>query len=431
MQGILYKPFWLTVGYVGITFLISIFGPIIYLRYQYKYWLVFLYLLAVFVFMGFGYYIGCHSRDRLKNRVYSASNINDEYAWKKTKSLISISIVVTLVSLILELFYLVASGAFHFGMSNIGSVYFQDIDGSSGIMIFRFATDFFRVVNCTLGFYFFRKLSRPNKYLITGNVLLILSLALFGYGQQKSIGDLVIYIVVAIFVQRARMGKKLSGKTKLFLVVGFIAILFILAYIQSERYSIIGVTASNYASRSTGEVTYDTDSFLFTLFGDKMGFGLAVILGAYLSNGYYGLSLCLQMPFKWTFGVGSSRALTSLLEKVGVNTIQDATYLGRLSEVFGRNGLASWNTIFPWLASDMTFIGVLVYFFFVGYVFAKAWKEVLQHNNAISYMMFSILVIMMFYIQANNQIFHSYGSFVSSWCIIVLWLFMRKKYSLE
>lgn len=416
-----YTPFKITVGYVAITFLLSVIGPVKYLRYEYEYWKVLLYLTAVFIFMGFGYFLGIFSPDKLREVEYDG--------WYRTERLLRRSTIIALVSLVLEVFYLASTGNFHIGFSDLGGNYFQDISGSSVIMIFRFATDFFRVASCVLGFYFFNRIDRKLKVRVIIVALLIFSVTMFGYGQQKSIGDLFIYFAVAIFVKNLKAGKHLSKKTKRIIVILGVIVLFLLAFIQSQRYKLIGVTAYNYSMRGTGEIGYNTNSILFKIFGDDLGFGLAVILTSYLSMGYYGLSLCMKLPFEWTYGVGGSRALTSLLQKIGINGIEEKTYLSRLGDTFGRNGLASWNTIFPWLASDLTYFGVLFYFAVVGYIMAQAWRDVLRYNNAISFLMFSILSIMVFYIPANNQIFHSYGSFVSTICTIILWLFVRRYYN--
>lgn len=424
-----YIPLKLTILYVAITFLLSVIGPVTYLKYDYKYWLVFMYLFAVFAFMALGYNVGL--RSNRVTRFIIVKKTKKEKGWKSAYKLIKISIIVALLSLILEVLYLYASGSFHISLSSLGDNYFQDIDGSSGIMVFRFATDFFRVSCCTMGFFYFKRLKKKYRLGVILVALLILSVALFGYGQQKSIGDLFIYLAVALFTNSIKSVAKLSSRTKKIIIIGGITVLFALAFIQSQRYKMIGVTASNYASRSTGEIGYNTDSIIFKIFGDDIGFGLSVILTSYLSMGYYGLSLCMQMPFKWTYGVGSSRALTKLLEKIGILGIDSRTYLGRLGSTYGRDGLASWNTIFPWLASDMTYLGVIFYFFFVGYVMGKSWKEVLERDNPISYMMFAILMLMVCFVPANNQLFHSYGSFVSTICILFLWFFSRGNYNVS
>lgn len=432
MKNKLKIPLILSIIYVVSTFVLSIVGPMVYLRYQYKYWFVAVFILIVLCFLGMGYEIGIKSNSKRKQfTVDSGRRKSRPFGWKQVEKLIVFSVIVSAVSIMLEIVYLAGLGRLKFSLSSISDSYFTEIEGSSIILIFRFLTGFFRLVSNSLGVYYYRKLNNKWKCAVVINMVLIFFVTLFGYGQQKRIGDLFIYIAMAVLTNRAKSEKKLSKKGRNVVIVLAIGVLFLFAYIQSVRYASIGVTPYNYAMKSNGEIGYDTDNIVFKIFGDQIGFGLAVILSAYMSIGYYGLSLCLQLPFEWTYGIGSSRALTGLLEKIGITGIAERTYLSRMGEVFGRNGLASWNTIFPWLAGDITFIGIPIFFLFVGYIMAVSWKEIIYKDNAISYLMFTLICILILYIPANNQIFHSYESFISTWCVIIFWLFNRAKYDMQ
>ena len=158
---------------------------------------------------------------------------------------------------------------------------------------------------------------------------------------------------------------------------------------------------------------------------------MATILNGYLSQGYYGLSLCMELPFEWSYGLGSSYAITGILSKLGISGIYEQTYLGRMQDYFVRDGLRAWNTIFPWIASDFTWVGAMLFFILVGYMMAKSWKELILYNNIISYLLFVSTVILVIFIPANNQLFHGYDSFLTTWTIIILWITQRGKYSRE
>lgn len=418
----LYFPFKLTFFYILITFLLSVVGPIDYMKFEYKYWLVGLYLIAILFFMFMGYTFGLKTKE---------NDYNSNITFDKVSHLIRRLLFISFVSILIELIYLAMTGHISISVSSISDNYFQEEDGSSFVMIIRFFTEVFRFSAISLSMFFYKKLNKRTKRILLIEIILVFIISLFGYGQQKSLADLFIYLFVAIYVTRLQQGKKISHKSKRIIVLLLISLFFLLSFIQYQRYSSIGVTPYNYYYRSSGEVNYNINHPIFKVFGDKLGFGMSVISTGYLSTGYYGLSLCLQLPFEWTYGIGSSRSLTSIVDRFGIASISEKTYLSRMERRFGRNGLASWNTIFPWLASDFSFWGVLVYFFFFGFICARAWKEVLYHNNIISYLITVLSFIMIFYIPANNQIFHSYGSFISSWVIIILWLFKRKKFNLE
>lgn len=205
------------------------------------------------------------------------------------------------------------------------------------------------------------------------------------------------------------------------------AVVLIFAAIQNQRYDAIGVTAQNYESRSDGSTYYDLNNIVFKIFGPTLGFGIGSVL-SYVSGGYYGLSLTLKMPFVWTYGIGSSYFLCLISEKIFGYSIYEKTYLGRLQEV-GRDGLTSWNTIFPWLASDFTFFGALLIFVVLGYFITTVWYEVIRYKNPVSIVMFATLCLGICYLPANNQLFHGIDSFISTVLTFVWWLLCHKQYN--
>jgi hypothetical protein len=203
-----------------------------------------------------------------------------------------------------------------------------------------------------------------------------------------------------------------------------------LTFIQSQRYDLLGVTVENYGIRSGGQLYFDTDHFIFKILGNKLGLGFTVLLTGYLSSGYYGLSLCFKLPFEWTYGIGNSYFMSKLISLVfNTSEIYENTYLNRMSEEFGRDGLRTWNTVFPWLASDFTFLGTLLIFIFVGYFWQTAWLEIVKYRNPVSILLFSILSLGLVFVPANNQLFNSIDTFISTTSTILFWLIFHKKYN--
>lgn len=421
-----YLPLKLSLIYIAVTFGLSIIGPIKYFDDAYKYWIVIPFISAVCICLSIGYNLGCRTVD--KNKVYA----DDDAISKRENHLLAISLRISILSLLLELIYIIGLGHFSLSFSSLGNLYNTRIEDNSNIVILvRFLCSAFRVVANCLGLYEFRGLSKRKKYLVILNVILYLLVFLFGYGNQKGASDLVIYFAIALYISRLKAGKRTSKKSLRIIILILIAVFFLFSYMQYLRYVPLGINASNFHLYSSGEYYFNTNHLVFKLFGEKLGFGMAGLLSGYLSQGYYGLSLCMQLPFEWSYGIGSSYALTSLLKKIGIEGIFERTYLSRMTSTFRRNGLRSWNTIFPWLASDYTWIGAALFFIFVGYFMAKAWKEILLNNNKISYIVFCETMILVLFIPANNQLFHGYDSFISTWVFILIWLFRRRKYMHE
>ncbi|XCP85320.1 hypothetical protein ABXS75_00470 [Roseburia hominis] len=419
-------PLKVAVVYYIATVMLSIIGPIKYFNGEYKYWLVLPFMAGVCICLYFGYYVGKHTKPKT-NTFNSNTYIN-----YKEAILLRRALTVSIVSLVIEFGYVLAMGHFSFSLTSLGNLYNTRIEDNANIVILiRFLCAAFRMIANALGIYKFRESSPNIKKLIVLNVVLYILVFLFGYGNQKGVSDIVIYFAVAIYVTRMHAGKKNSKKSIRIIAVILIGALFLFSYMQYLRYKPMGINASNFHLHSSGEYYFDTNHIIFKVFGEKLGFGMASIMSGYLSQGYYGLSLCMQLPFEWSFGIGSSYALTRLLSKFGISGIYERTYLSRMTENFRRNGLRSWNTIFPWLASDYTWIGAMIFFVFVGYFLSKAWKEVIENDNIISYLVVVNVFVLILFTPANNQLFHGYDSFISTWFLIVFWLLFRGRYMHE
>ena len=145
----------------------------------------------------------------------------------------------------------------------------------------------------------------------------------------------------------------------------------------------------------------------------------------YLTEGYYALYLSLNKPFVPMFGVGHSIFLTQQAIRITGNPeIGELSYPKRI-EVDGWDALGSWSSIYPWLASDLSFPGTLIAIFLVGRLFALAWFDALSARNPFAYGMLAQFGIMLFYFPANNQTMQFGEGFTAFWGILALWLLTR------
>ena len=200
--------------------------------------------------------------------------------------------------------------------------------------------------------------------------------------------------------------------------------------IQAQRYSGAGVSLADINESTGARSYYDLNHFIFKVFGDKFGLGLAGFLTGYISGGYYGLSLCLQLPFQWTCGLGSSMIVSlAAVRYLGLEEIVSRNYLVRMQNLTGWRGLEAWNSIFPWLASDLTFIGALLLFIPIGYYYARCWKEVYIYHNPVSAIMFAVLSMGLLFVPANNQLFMGIEPFVATVLLIIFWKALHRRYN--
>ena len=162
------------------------------------------------------------------------------------------------------------------------------------------------------------------------------------------------------------------------------------------------------------------DSCIFDVFGQKLGFSLAM-LSQYLSAGYYGLSLALQQDFTWTWFLGQSYSLAVIFNRwFGFPFMYDLTYPVQVGLATGW-GASKWVSIFPWLASDWTYPGALVVLAFFAALYARVWRESIEYRNPFAILVFCLLNIGILYIPANNQLVHTPGGIMTG--IVVFGLY--------
>ncbi|WP_326564284.1 hypothetical protein [Micromonospora peucetia] len=140
------------------------------------------------------------------------------------------------------------------------------------------------------------------------------------------------------------------------------------------------------------------------LIGDDLAAGLAVTI-SYPTHGYLGLSHNLSVPFEWAKGTGSSPALGSYLEQYTPFDPQfERRYTARTEVATGWPDGMYWSTIYPWLASDLTYPGAVCLMAVVGWFLAKFWREAVLQRRVLSMALFGQLALLIAFVPANNQL---------------------------
>ena len=189
------------------TYLLSIIGPVKYFNGEYRYWLVMPFMAGVCLALTLGYYLGKHT----KPKTYTF--FSDERIKVKEQKLLNRALIISIISLVIELGYVVAIGHFSFSLMNLGNLYNTRIEDNANVVILiRFLCAAFHMIANALGIYKYRECSSNIKKLIIANIALYILVFLFGYGNQKGMSDIVIYFAVAIYVNRVKAGKRTSKK---------------------------------------------------------------------------------------------------------------------------------------------------------------------------------------------------------------------------
>ena len=143
-----------------------------------------------------------------------------------------------------------------------------------------------------------------------------------------------------------------------------------------------------------------------------------VMVVSYLAQGYYHTCFAFDLDFRSTGMLGSNPALISLAEAFGIY-VWDDTYMHRLQRK-GIDEFGVWHSAYLWYASDVSFFGVPVLLFFLGYFFGFSWAQGLQ-GDFLSRLVFIMFGNMLLFLFANNtylsSVFYAFMVFVPLWML--------------
>lgn len=214
--------------------------------------------------------------------------------------------------------------------------------------------------------------------------------------------------------------KKTVGK---FLVVSFLLVVFFLFY--SNFISISRTPTGTFTAQSIVPGTeVNKDNMLFQIVPKSLQ--PLVFTGAqYFSHGYYGLSLCLEKPFIGiALGAGQSMFLTrNVARLLNWDHIYYLSYPFRLQLEDGFSS-SLWVTAYPWIASDVTFVGSILVLYVLGYLLALAWQDVLIEHSPFAVVAFLKLSTTVIFLPMSSVTQDGSG-LVSFYVVLVVWWIMR------
>lgn len=131
-------------------------------------------------------------------------------------------------------------------------------------------------------------------------------------------------------------------------------------------------------------------------------------LTRYVSSGYYALSLSLQVDHPTTFGFGHSMFLARNADALfGTDYFSAQSLPGIVDTTFGWSYFALWDSIYPWIASDVGFTGAILVMGAFGYLLSLSWGRALVTLEHKWLTLVFLLLIFFYYTPANNQVFQS------------------------
>jgi len=274
-----------------------------------------------------------------------------------------------------------------------------------------------------LGVYYFFRINR---------ILRVLTLAVISYnicvyiavGTNKYLADCVI-LSSWMFAASYKTYKLRLGW---YVQVGIVALIAAgaLGFFNFFR------SASNTRIQAKGEFTpanvrADYDHWLIRDMDPETQQGIISLI-SYLTQGYYGLSLCMDKPFIPMCGIGHSMFLTRNAAKLtGDLSLEELSYAARLSKENDPAWSYSWTTIYPWIASDVSFLLTPFVVFIIGRGFALTWLDSVGGVNPFAPIAFAKIVNMIVFFPAHNWALAGGEDVVSFWLSIFFWLHFKSR----
>jgi len=233
-------------------------------------------------------------------------------------------------------------------------------------------------------------------------------------GTDRENADLIIVLGSVLLVLSARslvqrrerlaafLARHLRTAVVAVVVVGLAAAFFVHRKEQRAVFTDQVVCVFDVSARAR-KVCARPDHPLLHPFGERTRFALSM-LSAYLSEGYYGLSLALDLNFTTTWGLGHAPFAMALYRSLtGDNALYERSYTFRLREL-GWGDFSLWSTMFPWFANDISFLAVPILMIFFGWVLGASWYDAVFARNDRAAVVFAFMLILVAYIPANSQL---------------------------
>jgi hypothetical protein len=169
----------------------------------------------------------------------------------------------------------------------------------------------------------------------------------------------------------------------------------------------------------------DMDSPVMSWMNDREKFGISFFI-LEVCQGYYGLDLALGKDFRSTWGLGHAPPLMSIYTKfTGDAQLQQNAYTFRDS-IDGWSDQNFWSTMIVWFANDVGFAGAIVVVGILAFIWGRSWRDATYGHDDKAAVMFCLMMIMIAYFPANNQVFINLDGYFTFLYWLFAWSFIGR-----
>lgn len=142
----------------------------------------------------------------------------------------------------------------------------------------------------------------------------------------------------------------------------------------------------------------------------------------YVGQGYSALAMSFDLEHTSTLGFGHSMFLARNADAIfGTDHFTAGSLPGLLEQETGWGMMSRWHSIYPWLASDFGFAGALVVLGLFAYLLGRSWGAALLGGGHWPIILCYLLLVLFFYIPANNQVFQTAETCVAFFLVLLAW----------
>lgn len=420
-----YLPLNLYVGYSFFVLLCLFIGPVKYKGLDYIVLVSFIFILNLFFF--FGYVLGAQGDYR---RNFEGVDVRI-FPFQRIRRLFGFLLILAIISSVVK-WYSALNVGIDLSLGDLGGKYVESYEGyERGEAV----VDLFYIMNIfdqalvvlviLLSFYYFGVLGRTKRFAFLFIIMTYLIINVVATGKQKYLGDVVVFAVFSIAINFATKGVKL--KASVVCIASAVAVFVFLMFVEilRQRYMAIGIGLDNIYEKVHPLILWDDTSLILDLVNEDYALAFSIFL-MYFTNGLYGLYLSLTLPFEWTYFVGNSYSLGRIVEIVvsSNGVVLEHTYPYRVGVIYGW-GFDKWHSLFAWLASDITFFGVIFITPLFSFLYARLWLQAIKASNPFAGPLFIYLSLGIIFSYANNQIMHSLSGVIVLFFLLIGWMFSR------
>lgn len=246
----------------------------------------------------------------------------------------------------------------------------------------------------------------------------------FSTGTNKGIADVIVTLPILVII--ANKIKNVRSRIVFTRVntLGLIAFVFFLIFFgltQETRRGMVGELG-----------VFNAGTFI--IYADSAGVAenwsqqwiiIYESIVRYLTQGYQALSISFEIDTAPTFGIGHSMFLSENVDAwLGTHYFTEQSIPGQLDARFGIDRLALWHSIYPWLASDVGYVGTIFVMFVFSVLLFTSLFLVIRTEDPIMAVLAYLMVILFFYIPGNNQLFQT-GETTSAFFVVAILAVVR------